>query len=485
MLRFISRAAALALAGLLSFAGAAPPASAAPPAPAGLRTHQDDHSATLEWDTASSAAPLPPGVAGYMITWGPAGQPDAFRRLTEERIVQLQPLVNGQLYTARVQAVDSAGRLSAPSASIGFTGDGARVAGLRARMNGFFDDFNLPAGLPDETKWNSAYSRCNAPKLNGFFINEQFHAHNTVVSGGCDRGQSTSRPRAMLDLRDNGTRTIVFDFDGAFRRTQWYLDIVPRLIDIGGQVNLEGLGAPADPANGLRIHQNEQNVRIGWFGPDGVERTLAETDNISAPKLDTLGLKAVPNVRRRWEIRVSRSQATILIDGKQVLATEVGAFQLAPSRYHLLWSEFAYNSDKANVPLALAHWDNFGFDAPSGTANSVVTHNYRLVNAGTDFMRAYGEHAPARARAAHPRLGGRRAGAAADVYATDGRVRRVRLVAQRPGAGERRGVCDPASTVERAARAAARQAGEHDCALHGGAGAAGWGAAPRRQPDQL
>ena len=115
---------------------------------------------------------------------------------------------------ARVQSVDGAGHLSAFSPTVSFTGTPARVDALRARMNGFFDDFNLPAGAPDERKWNSAYSRCNAATSNGFFINDQFHAHSTVFSGNCDRGQSISRPRAALDFSDNGTRTIVFDWDG-------------------------------------------------------------------------------------------------------------------------------------------------------------------------------------------------------------------------------------------------------------------------------
>ena len=60
--------------------------------------------------------------------------------------MQLQPLTNGQPYVARVQSIDSAGHLSAFSPTISFTGTPARVDALRARMNGFFDDFNLPAG---------------------------------------------------------------------------------------------------------------------------------------------------------------------------------------------------------------------------------------------------------------------------------------------------------------------------------------------------
>jgi len=52
-------------------------------------------------------------VTGYKITWGPASSPAAFSKLTEERVIQLQPLVNGQPYVAQVQSVNSLGQLSA------------------------------------------------------------------------------------------------------------------------------------------------------------------------------------------------------------------------------------------------------------------------------------------------------------------------------------------------------------------------------------
>ncbi|MEO7913688.1 MAG: fibronectin type III domain-containing protein, partial [Roseiflexaceae bacterium] len=367
--------------------------------PTGLTVEQDDRNAILQWDfdIKNPMTPLPTGVAGYKITWGPAATPNAFSKLTEERIIQLQPLTNGQPYVARVQSVDSAGHVSAASPTVSFTGISARVDALRTRMNGFFDDFNLPAGAPDERKWNSAYSRCNADSSNGFFINDQFHAHNTVFSGNCDRGQSISRPRAALDFSDNGTRTIVFDWDGEFRRSQWYLDLVPRLMDISGQVNLEGISMPADPANGLRIHQNEQVVSIDAFGLNGALTTPAHTDSKPYLPLDWAGLKQVSNVRRHWEIHIRRDYAEILINGVKVLATAPGAFQLTEDRYYLLWNVFSYNTAKANVPFVLGHWDNFGFDAPAGTTHDTVTHNYRLVNTGTDFMKAFGKQSPAQA----------------------------------------------------------------------------------------
>jgi hypothetical protein len=374
--------------------------AAALPIPGGLTIEQDDRNAILQWDfdPQNPVAPLPAGVVGYKITWGPAATPDAFSKLTEERIIQLQPLTNGQPYVARVQSVDSAGHLSAAGPTISFTGNSARVDALRASMNGFFDDFNLPAGAPDERKWNSAYSLCNADWSNGFFINDQFHAHNTVFSGNCDRGQSISRPRATLDFTDNGTRTIVFDWDGEFRRSHWYLDIVPRMMDINGQVNLGGSNMPADPANGLRLQQNEQSASVEVFRSDGTVDIPVQTDWDPYLPLDWAGLKQVSNVRRRWEIRLSRDQAEVLINGKTVLKTAKGAFQLTQDRYYLLWNVFSYNTAKANVPFVLGHWDNFGFDAPAGTAHDIVTHNYRLVNLGTDYIKAFGDSAPAQAK---------------------------------------------------------------------------------------
>ncbi|MCU0494343.1 MAG: fibronectin type III domain-containing protein [Chloroflexaceae bacterium] len=237
--------------------------------PANLSVRQDDRAAVLQWDfdQANPTRPLPSGVAGYRITWGPASQPEANVRLTQHRRIQLQPLENGQPYVARVQAVDNFGRLSTPSAPISFTGDGTRVEALRTRMNGFFDDFNLPQGGADERKWNTAYSLCNAPEGNGYFINPQFHVHNTIFSRDCDRGQQHNRARALLDFSDNGTRTITFDFDGVFHRNIWYLDLMPNLSDIYGPERF--------PPGGLRFSQNNQTLEIRRFDANGSEVTIA------------------------------------------------------------------------------------------------------------------------------------------------------------------------------------------------------------------
>ena len=287
-------------------------------------------------------------------------------------------------------------------------------------MNGFFDDFNLPAALPDERKWNSAYSRCNADTSNGFFINDQFHAHNTVFSGNCDRGQSISRPRATLDFSDNGTRTIVFDWDGELRRNFWYLDIVPRMMDISGQVNIEGIIAPADPAHGLRFSQNGQaaNIYRVWREWLGVSPVNDGFQPLPAARLGRLqaGAECTPPLGDSPQPRSGRGadQRYLGDENRQ------GAFNLTQDRYYLLWNVFSYNSDKANVPLCWLTGITSALMRQPAQPTTYVTHNYRLVNTGSDFRKAFGPSAPAAGDAEYPRHRHRRNRAAADVHAANG-----------------------------------------------------------------
>lgn len=355
-----------------------------PPTPIDLKIAQDDHAAILTWN----GGPLrpdrnePPDVSGYRIVWGPADDPTRFVKLTTDRIIQLQPLENGPGYRARVDAVDHSGRLSEPGSSISFTGDATRVNALRAAMTGFFDDFNLEMGELDELKWNTAYSHANDPAFNGAFINDQFHAHNMVsnLRGFSDREQVVNRPRAVFDFTDR-IGTLVFDFDGEFRRDQWYLDMVPTLMDITGQVNVEG-GGRGHPGDFIRFRQSGQFVGIIRVDPDGSEHTIA-----GSSQMQWNGLNLVTNVRRHWVIHFAQNYADIFLDGVPLVSTS--DFQLSYSRVYPLWTAFSYNTVKGDEPVMLIHWDNFGFDAPDGSQPAIETHNYRLQNGGTDFLPLY------------------------------------------------------------------------------------------------
>jgi|GEM_PF-1254100 len=358
------------------------------PVPVSLQTEQDDRAAILTWN----GGPLNEGTAetgdvtGYRVSWGLSGQPLSNVQLTTERIIELQPLNNGQPYVVQVQSVDKLGNVSAPSPQLTFTGDKTRVENMRARMNGFFEDFNTPAGAFDELKWNVAYSRCNDPAVNGAFVNTQFHAHNMVgnTNGNCDRSQAVSRPRAVFDFT-NRVGTITFDFDGEFRRDQWYMDLVPDLMDITSQVNLEGQATPGHPGNIIRFHQTGQALEIIYLDKNGLEKKLARTDWKPFQPLDWAGSKLVTNVRRHWMFQFSQNYAGIFVNGKKVL--ETSNFNLDYSKAYVLWNQFSYNTNKSDLPQTLVHWDNFGFDAPTGYRATTDTHNYKLVNSGTDFAK--------------------------------------------------------------------------------------------------
>jgi hypothetical protein len=382
--RFVALVASFLLAALFVpvFAGgeglalAAPQYNASLPVPADVKVEEDDNNAILSWDGGGTTDPNPEGVGGYRVSWGVAGQPLGNVALTQYRILQLQPLVNGQKYEAQVQAVDMLGNLSTPSQTVSFAGTSARVDQMRSRMTGFFDDFNRPAGAASELKWNNAWSFCSDPAFSSMFINNQFHVHNMVAATNCDRGQSISRPRNTFDFTGR-TGTISFDFDGEFRRDQWYLDLVPDLMDITGQVNIEAGDVASNPGNVLRFHQNEQIVEILWIDAKGVETKLASTDYNPYPPLDELGLKLVSNVRRHWELKVSQNSAEVWINGKKVVATN--KLNLPFGKATVLWNEFSYNTRKSNEPYVLVHWDNFGFDGP---ASQIETHNYRTPGYG-------------------------------------------------------------------------------------------------------
>ena len=379
------------------------PKTPALPVPLALAAQADDRNAILAWgvpgtvnqdpNTSGALRPdqhEPGGVSGFLITWGPREHPAAFYKLSTERIAQLQPLAPGVVYTASVQSVDALGDTSSPSASVTFAHDPSRVDALRARMTGFFDDFDTPAGPFDEQKWNTSYASGDDPALSGAFVNAQFHAHDMVSNknGFNDRDWVLNRPRAVFDVAGR-TGTLVFDMDGEFRRDQWYLDLVPETYaqgvpDTTGQTHLEDGVTAASPGDFIRIHQTNQTVGIFYINPQGVEVPLASTDwtrrgDLSCAPLDWQGLKLVPNVRRHWTVEYSQTRCTVLVDDVKILQAD---YRLDYARVVPLWLAFSYNTLKSNEPVMLLHWDNFGFDGPPSPA---AVHNYKAALDATDF----------------------------------------------------------------------------------------------------
>ena len=363
---------------------------------------------------------------GYRVTWWPVHRPqDVQHKLTALRRTQIQPLGNGVPYAVRVQGVDGMGHLvGGPAQGIVHGGSDARVRTLRAQLTGFFDDFNRPAGLPEERKWNTTFSKINDPALQAFFINHQFHSHTLVgtpATGYGDRGQTVHRVRNALQLGPGETRRIVFDLDGVGYggRTVWYLDLLSAPVDITSHFAISGgAGFPGHPSPGLRFKLLGQELSLWSLTTDGEQILI-----VKQPSIDWDGFQTFPNVRRAFEILVSENNVRVTLDGGVVLDSPLGFGALAPGSYTVHWTAFGYNTMKVNLPYMLLHWDNFGFDGP---APSTVVHNYRSQVRGhglcafTELLPAGGQHPGPRRSRAHPTRGARPGLSA--LYAADGRL---------------------------------------------------------------
>lgn len=380
-----------------------------PATPTILEITEDDRAAVIFWNskTTTYQYPYDPeknlGVFSYLVEWGPVNAGFIHREVTPYRAFQAQPLVPGTVYEARVFALDSDGKKSAASNVMQFQHSDVKVNDMRSRLNGFFDDFNLPMGPFDEAKWNQAYSGCNRPGWNSQHINDEFHAHNVVATnGGCDRGTSNSRPRAIFDFT-NRTGVIEFDMDGAkSSRLRWYIDISPanKKRDLSGHigVNNSSLG---DPAYMVRIMEKGHGVRIQLSDANGTLKELpiqfrnnACGDNLTrCPE----NLFPIPNVRRHWRIELSKTDLRIFIAGHLAidasLITSDTPNGLPYEEAYLNWVLFSYNTGKENLPTAMIHWDNFGFDAPTGWTQNTVTHNYTDGVLGTETLNT-ADHKP-------------------------------------------------------------------------------------------
>jgi len=189
--------------------------------------YRDDRVATLELDYIPGNPWTPfdiesdgRGPVGYRVLWNRTGsraQPNSL--ITSQRRVQIQPVANDVSYDVQVDYVNRWGEIIGSHSRGTFDGGSRfRVRRLRKEMSGFFDDFNRPMGLPDETKWNTTFSKINDPSLQAFFINAQYHTHTVVGTpafGFGDRGQTVHRIRNKLRIEEDDTRRIVFDLDGA------------------------------------------------------------------------------------------------------------------------------------------------------------------------------------------------------------------------------------------------------------------------------
>lgn len=365
------------------------------PTPNILEIKNDDRVATIYYNskTATYHPQYDPdkqnGIFSYLVEWGKVADGFTESEVTPYRVFMIQPLDISVPYQVRVYALDATGKKSAPSETLQFQHDDTRVEAMRTRLNGFFDDMNLSMGAFDETKWNQSYSGCMSVGKTSQHINNQFHGHNVIASGDCDRGVASSRLRQTFDFT-NRTGTIEFDLDGSkLGRQFWYLDLTPadRKRDLTGHTSLETNDNPpqSDPAYLLRFVERGDQVTVQLADENG---QLYSLDNMyqnnacgaSLAYCDGENLVPVPNVRRHWKIELSKTQVRVFINDILVLdgslLTDFTPSGLPYEVAQINWLFFSYNTGKENIPLAMVHWDNFGIDAPTNFAPANIVHNY-------------------------------------------------------------------------------------------------------------
>lgn len=342
-------------------------ALAGPAAPANLTVHNDDHVATVGWQPSTDGA-----TVGYKVTWGPTGSltHSFFTPYTEG---QIQPLDDGQTYQVEVQAVNSTGGLSAVVGPATAQTDPTYVNQLRQRMNGMFDDFNSNPyqGQVDPTHWYASYNNATSISM-PFVFDTQHHMHMFLQNGGPypngDRGSLTMRALRPFDFT-NRTGTIAFDFDwgvAATGRYSWYLTLSPTEVD---DVNYDSVLTGGNH---------------GIYPTDGFQIVLDNRDRLSFRKIQGGAIvqqwESFPdhslreiNVRRHSVLTISQNSATLTINGQNVL--DATGLNLDFTKAWVYNQQFQYNLPKDHIPYALSHWDNIGFDAPSGYAPDVL-HEY-------------------------------------------------------------------------------------------------------------
>src|SRR5258708_21249521 len=290
------------------------------PTPQNVQLIKEDSSVVMSWNNLQentwwpdNQSHLDQGTQGFVVFWGVYSGGSIInpvKKLTEHPALQIQPLTPGITYGAQVASVGYDGSVSQLTPVVTFSTDSSRVDGLRQQMTGFFDDFNSPAGPFDELKWNHASSGCVDIGQAGQFINAQFHAHNQVSDGFCDRGKDVCRPRATFDFSGR-TGTVSFDMDGAQRRDDWYLDLYPTSdgpIDVPGHANLDSTNDPNNvtpPVNTLRFEQVSNNINIFYFDNKGeVFGAKVTGGNLNQP--------VIKNVRRHWIIKINQDSDTTI-----------------------------------------------------------------------------------------------------------------------------------------------------------------------------
>lgn len=195
-----------------------------------------------------------------------------------------------------------------------------------------------------------------------------YYPPNGLTQRICDntRPHVIARPNAIFDFTDR-EGTVVFDFDGGPGINYWFLDFV-------------------EPGTGDRfatLHQAGGMLKYFY----GTNRT--NSGEINA-EFCNFGICLIPNVRRRFVVKISKTTINVTVDGQLMLHNQIGPGRvwcpdcITPIRKERAFLFFRQTTrgtqTEQNLPHLTVHWDNFGFDGP---ASLVITNTYKVVNPGS------------------------------------------------------------------------------------------------------
>jgi hypothetical protein len=368
----------------------APLSTTAPPVPSGIKARGDDRNAILTWDgwEQGLSARSRWNDGGYEVRWRKVGDTAWIgTRRTVPPTIQLQPLVNGTPYEAQIRALSGAWLASAWSALIPFTGDGTRVAALKASCV-LFDDGNRGMGTLDGLLWEQYNSVFNNPATSGLFVNDQFHEHFCVGTGNkFDRTWNAATSKMLIDVDQENT--VYLDLDVACTgpmgqygpdsggRGAWYADFIPASLHAGSTTHLDPANVdPSWPSNRMSVQLFGGKINIEEYGPDGHVHISSNSGDLASK----FGIILVPNVRLPLKIDVSQTHVRVaLTNNAGQMVTVVDAplmFPLAETQYVCSLRQFGYNTTKVSCPDFLGHWGRFAVARRSASLPHPTRYTY-------------------------------------------------------------------------------------------------------------
>jgi hypothetical protein len=135
-----------------------------------------------------------------------------------------------------------------------------------------------------------------------------------------------------------------------------------------------GFPDPGFPVQYLRLKGSEghgmSGIEFSYADETGVQRNITLPGAVHVG-WDNRGLNFIPNYRRFFKLKLSKTRAEIWMDGVMLSAADIN---LPSEKLVPIWESFTYNTAKDGHRNYLNHWDNFGFDGPK---SNIVTHAYK------------------------------------------------------------------------------------------------------------